>query len=400
MESARQNTWHGDEINLLDYWQVLRKRGRMILGLVFVSVFTAGSYSYFLLPKIFESTASVLAPKETGGGVSLGTTLAASGAGQVLGGLLPIGGTTTRDTFVAILKSRTVAQNLVDRFNLKEYFGTQLTEAAIKALQGATKIAVAKEGVISVTVEDKDPKRAADIANAYLSLLDRKFAELGTTEASRQRAFMAERLEKTEKALRAAEEALRRFQENRKAIVVQEQARSAIESAALVKGEIIAAEAQLEFLRTFATENNPQVLQQKRKVEEMKRQLALMQYGQGLDLPSESPNPGARRREFHVPFTSVPEVGMEYLRLAREVKVQETVYGLLTAQFEQAKINEARDTPTVQLLDKAVPAERKSRPKTVVNMAIAGAVSLFVGMFLAFFLEYVDRMRRPRAASA
>jgi capsule polysaccharide export protein KpsE/RkpR len=287
----------------------------------------------------------------------------------------------------------------VDRFKLKEYYHTQLTEAAIKRLQGATDIAVSKEGVIAVTMEDTDPKRAADIANAYVTILDRTSAKLGTTEASRQRAFIAERLEKTEKALREAEEALRRFQENKKAIVIQEQARSGIEAAAQVKAEIIAAEAHLEFLRAFATDNNPQVLQQKRKIEEMKRHLAQMQYGGGLELPSETMNPGQRRREFHVPFTSVPELGMEYLRLERDIKVQETVFSLLTTQYEQAKINEARDTPTVQVLDKAVMAERKSRPKTVLNMAMASGISLFVGMFLAFFLEYVDRIRRSQAAS-
>ncbi|MBI4242096.1 MAG: hypothetical protein HY613_10295 [Candidatus Rokubacteria bacterium] len=399
MEPARQSTWQGDEINLLDYWRVLLKRGRMILGLTCISVLTAGSYSYFFLPKIFESTASILAPKDpAGAGPSLASALAASGASQMLGAALPTG-TTTRDTFVSILKSRTMAQELVDRFKLKEYFRTQLMGAAIKRLQGTTNIAVSREGVISVTVEDTDPKLAADMANAYITNLDRMFANLGTTEASRQRMFIAERLEKTERTLRGAEEALRRFQENKKAIVIQEQARSGIEAAAQVKGEIIAAEAQLEFLRAFATENNPQVLQQRRKIEEMKRQLAQMQYGRGLDLPSETLNPGQRRREFQIPFTSVPEVGMEYLRLARDVKVQETVFTLLTAQYEQTKINEARDTPTVQPLDRAVPAERKSKPKTVLNMAMAGAISLFVGMFLAFFLEYVERIRRPQAAS-
>ena len=133
----------------------------------------------------------------------------------------------------------------------------------------------------------------------------------------------------------------------------------------------------------------------------MKRHLAQMQYGQGMDLPSESRNPGQARRDFQVPFTKVPELGMELVRLTREVKIQETVYGLLTAQFEQAKINEARDMPTVQLLDKAIPAERKARPKTVLNMAIAGTLSLFVGILLAFFLEYLERIRKQeRAASA
>ncbi len=394
MSPATQEEWQDDEINLLDYWRVLRRRGRMILTLVFLSMLTTGFLTYFVMTKIYESRASILAPKESGGGgAGLAAALAASGAGQFLGGILPPTGI-NRDIFVAILKSRTMAQDLVDRFKLKEYYKAKYTDDAIKGLQDATDIVVSKEGAISITVEDKDPKLAADIANAYIINLDRLFAKLGTTDASRQRAFIAERLERTEKALRQAEESLRRFQENNKAIVVQEQAKGALEEAARVKGQIVAAEAQMEFLRSFSTEGNPQVVAQKRQIDELKRHLAQMQYGAGMELPPESANPGQPRREFQVPFTKVPELGMEVIRLTREVKVQETVYNLLTAQFEQAKINEARDTPAVQFLDKAVPAERKSKPKTVLNMAIAGALSLFVGIFLAFFLEYVERIRK------
>jgi len=399
MNPETREDWQDDEINLLDYWRVLKKHGRMILGLVFVSVVVAGVLSYFVMTKIYESTASILAPKESGGGgAGLAAALAASGAGQFLGGLIPSGGS-NREVFVAILKSRTMAQDLVDRFRLKEYYKAQYTGDAIKALQGTTDIKVSKEGAISVTVEDKDPKLAADIANGYVTTLDRLFAKLGTTDASRQRVFITDRLDKTEKALRQGEEALRRFQENNKAIVMQEQARSAIEEAARVKGLIVASEAQLEFLRSFSTEGNPQVVAQRRQIEELKRQLGQMQYGRGMDLPAESANPGQPRREFHLPFTKVPELGMELLRLMREVKIQETVFNLLTAQFEQAKIAEARDTASVQVLDKAVPAERKSKPYVKLNMAIAGALSLFVAIFLAFFLEYVTRIRKQQAAS-
>jgi capsule polysaccharide export protein KpsE/RkpR len=362
-------------------------------------VFTAGFYSYFIMTKIYESKASILAPKESASGAAgMVAALAASGANQFLGNILPPTGS-NRDVFVAILKSRTMAHDMVDRFKLTEYYKTKYTEDAIKGLQGATDISVSKEGAISVTVEDKDPKLAADIANAYITNLDRLFAKLGTTDASRQRAFISDRLETTEKALRQAEEALKRFQESNKAIVVQEQAKSAVEEAARVKGAIVVGESQLEFLRTFATESNPQVVAQRRQVEEMKRQLAQMQYGLGMELPSESRNPGEPRKEFYVSFAKMPGVGMEYIRLMRDVKVQETVHNLLMAQFEQAKINETKDMPTVQLLDKAVPAERKSRPKTVLNIAIAGTLSLFVGIFLAFFLEYAERMRKQETAS-
>ncbi|MEK7204136.1 MAG: Wzz/FepE/Etk N-terminal domain-containing protein, partial [candidate division NC10 bacterium] len=301
MSADSREEWQEDEVNLLDYWRVLRKRGRMILGLTFVSVFAAGFLSYFIMTKIYQSSASILAPKETsGGGAGLAAGLAASGAGQFLGNILPPMGS-NRDIFVAILKSRTMAQDLVDRFKLKEYYDAKYNEEAIKGLQNATDISLSREGVISVKVEDKDPKLAGDIANAYITNLDRLCAKLGTTDASRQRAFITDRLEKTEKALRQAEDTLRRFQENNKAIVVQEQAKSAIEEAARVKGAIVAGEAQLEFLRTYATDSNPQVVAQRRQLEEMKRQLAQMQYGLGMELPSESRNPGQPRKELHVP---------------------------------------------------------------------------------------------------
>jgi uncharacterized protein involved in exopolysaccharide biosynthesis len=366
---------------------------------VFVSVFTAGFLSYFVMTKIFESKVSILGPRDSGGGgAGLAAALAASGVGQLLGGLMPGGGNS--QVFLAILKSRTMALDLVDRFKLKEYYEAKLTEGAIKGLQDATDISVSKEGVISVKVEDKDPKLAADIANAYIMNLDRMFSKLGTTDASRQRAFIVDRLEKTEKDLRQAEESLRRFQERNKTIAMEGQARVAVDAAAHLKGQIVAAEVQLEVMRAFATENNPQVQQQRRQLEEMKRQLAQMQYGQGLLLPSEKGTSGEQRQEFQVPFAKVPELGMELIRLMREVKVQETVFTLLTQQFEQAKIAEARDTPVVQVLDKAVPAELKSKPKVKLNMAIAGALSLFVGIFLAFFLEYVERVRKQAPVSS
>ncbi len=399
MDPYPQDTWQQDEVTLLDYWRVLRKHGWMILGLALVTTVTVGLYTHFLAPKIYESTASILAPQESrGGGGSLAAALAASGASQMFGNFLPTGGT-SRDTFIAILKSRTMAQDLMERFTLKDHYRTQGMDLAIRRLQGATNISVSREGVVSVTVEDTDPKLAADIANAYTTILDRMFAKMGTTEASKQRAFIAERLENTEKALRQGEEALRQFQERNKAIVLQEQARRSIEAAAQAKGQIAAAEVQLQVMRGFATESNPQVVQQKRQIEEMKRQLGQMQFSQGLDLPPETANPGQSRQEMYVPFTKMPELERDLIRLTRDVKVQETVFTLLTQQFEQAKIAEAREMPMVQVLDKAVPAERKSKPSTRTNTAIAGFISLLVGVFLAFFLEHVGRVRKKQLAS-
>jgi uncharacterized protein involved in exopolysaccharide biosynthesis len=383
------------ESNPLEYWRVLSKRKLLVFGLPLVLAFVTGVYNYFIATKIYESTASILAPRESGGGgAGMAAALAASGAGQFIGGLIPTTGT-SRDTFMAILKSQTMAGELLDRFKLQEYYGSKYRSAAIDALQSATQLSVSREGVISIKVEDKDPKLAADIANAYVAHLDRLFVKMGTSEGTKQRAFIADRMEKTEKGLRQAEEALRRFQERNKAVVLTEQSKGAIDVAAKVRAEIAAAEVQLESLRTYATENNPIVAQQRSRLQELKRQLGQMQYGK-LDLPGDAAARDLPRQEFHVPFPRVPELSMELVRLSRDVKVQEALFTLLTQQYEQAKIQEAKDAPTVQILDRAVPAERKAKPKTLQSMIVAGIVSLFIAILLAFFCEYRDRSRNRR----
>ena len=248
--------------------------------------------------------------------------------------------------------------------------------------------------MISVKVQETDPQLAAEIANFYVAHLDQMLTRIATTEASKQRVFIADRLAETEPELRRAEEALRQFQETNKVIALQEQARRAVETAAQLKGEIMAAEVQLEVMRKFATDANPDVVKIKQRIQEMKRHLSQMQYGKGWVLPAENRNPGEPRHEIHIPFAQVPELGIELARLMRDVKVQETVYSLLTQQLEQAKIAEARDMPTVQALDTAVPADRKSKPRIKFNMAVAGITSLFVGILLVFFVEYLAGVKQ------
>jgi uncharacterized protein involved in exopolysaccharide biosynthesis len=142
------------------------------------------------------------------------------------------------------------------------------------------------------------------------------------------------------------------------------------------------------------------VVKLKRRIEEMKRQLGQMQYGKGWTLPAESRNHGESYKEMHVAFSQVPELGLELARLTRDVKVQEAVYTLLTQELEQAKIAEARDMPVVRPLDTAVPADRKSKPKIKLNMAIAGIMSLFLGTFLVFFLEYLAGLKQAPPSHA
>lgn len=377
-----------EEMTLLDYALVFWRYGWLIAGICVVTI-VASFIMTVRTPKVYESTATLLAPKEGAASGLLGG-LAATGILQQAGGANVPSLTPNRDMLVSILKSRTLATATVQKFGLQAYYDDKYLEDAVRDLRGATQIIASPlSATISVTVADIDPRLAADIANFYVDELDRIVSQFGTGEAGRQRTFVAEQLIRGKKDLERAEESLRRFQERNRAIVLETQTGRAIEAAARLKGEIMAAEVQLQVMKTFATEANPEIVNLRRKIEEMNRQLGEMEYGDGVL------QPGGRARaprDFSVPFTKVPEVGLELARLTREVKIQETVVTLLTQQLEQARIMEAKDLPVVLILDRAVQAERHARPSLRANLMLAGVVSLFLGVTLAFVLNY---FRRP-----
>jgi len=360
-------------------------RYRKVVVAIFLLALAAAATFTALSPKRYASTATVLAPKEGSGNLLGG--LAASALLQQAPALW-LGATPSltqnRDMLVSILKSRTLADALVRQFRLQERFRSRYFEDAVERLRRTADISISKEGVVAVTVEDTDARLAADMANAYVVHLDRLVAQYGTGEAQRQRGFLTEQVARAGVDLEASEEALRRFQERNRTIALQEQTRGAIESAARVKGEIMAAEVQLQAMVNFATETHPEVVAVRRRIEEMKRHFAEIQYGE--------PN-ATSRRDFAVPLPMVPALGIELARLVREVKVQETLVTLLTQQLEQAKIAEAKDIPVVNILDRAVPAERPSRPRLMMNVAIASVVGLVLGTLLAFSLDSVARFR-------
>jgi uncharacterized protein involved in exopolysaccharide biosynthesis len=386
--AARQDDVESDDADLLDYARVIWRHRWLILVLCLVSVL--GTLIYMLYaPKIYESTTTLLLPKE-GAGSGLLSALAASGLAQQLPGISLPSLTPNRDAVVSILKSRTVGEAVVQKFGLQERYKVPFLQDAIGRLHALTKVSVSKEGVIAVKVEETDPQLAAQIANFFIEQLDRLVLQFGSGEASHQRKFIGEQLALARRNLESAEDALRRFQERNKAIVLQEQTRGAIEAAARLKGEMMASEVQLQVMRSFATESNPEVISLRHRVDEMKRQLAQMQYGDEVGRSSTGGVLGGARQEIYVPFAKVPEVGLELARQTRELKVQETLVSLLAQQLEQAKIAEAKDMPNVQVLDRAVPAERHSRPRVRLSMLIAGAISLFTGMFVALILEHVQ----------
>ena len=403
-EKAVQATQQPAEGDLLDYWRIIWVRWWLIGALVVVSAVTAYLISK-QQPKIYVSTITVMATVGgTGGGsgaLGLGDLVKQGGAGSVLGWLGGSLGGASKDKTMAVLKTVTLAKEIVNKFKLKEAYQTTSDIKAAQAVLGRTGVFVNKEGAILIAVEDTDPKRAADIANFYPEALDQVLARYSVTNVSRQRAFIEGRREETQKALRQAEENLRAFQEKNRMILPPDKQQDATRASAEGRSAITQMEVELEAMRRYATEENPDVIVLQRRIQGTKRSLAQSQYGSGMELPADSAHPGQSRKEIFIPAARIPELTLDFQRLAREVKVQETVYQVLTSQLETAKIEEARNIPTIEILDWAIPSESAVRPRTRQNVMFAGAAGVFLGVFLAFFLEYLSTLRvRRQAANA
>jgi capsule polysaccharide export protein KpsE/RkpR len=182
------------------------------------------------------------------------------------------------------------------------------------------------------------------------------------------------------------ENALKEFQTQNRTVAIEAQSKAMIEATAMIQAQIMAQEVQLQVMGSYLSPNNPEVARVQSSIHELRKQLQTMETGKS----GKDRLPGDRLRPA---ITSVPTLALEYGRLARDLKVQETLYALLISQYEQAKLTEARDTPTVQVLDPAIPAERKSRPKIALNLLIAGILSLLTGILWTFLREAIDRRK-------
>ena len=386
MQNTQSNS--ENEPTLLDYWSIVYARRWGIV--IFCSVMVALALGVsFMMPKIYESTATLLPQLESNTGVGLGTLLASSAAGsaaQSLGISLPGAPATPMDVFLAMLKSRIMADDVVTQLNLMQRYEKTTMQDARKALESATSIVVTKEKVIKITVEDKDPKIASDIANLYVSNLERLNQTLSVSKASENRKFIEERLKETQNALVKVENNLKEFQTQNRTVAIEAQSKAMIEAAATIQAQIMAQEVQLQVMGTYLSSEHPEVSRVQSSLAELRKQLRIMESGKsGKERMAED--------RLRPAITSVPALALEYGRLARDLKVQETLYALLMSQYEQAKIAEARDTPTVQVLDPAIPAERKSRPSIRLNVFIAGILSLLIAIFWTFLREAINRQK-------
>ena len=341
---------------------VLRQRG-FVLGTTFAAALLTLAVT-FVLPKWYTASAVILPPEES-------DLLSNMSLAQKALTKFPAFGMlddyfTPADVYKAILGSRTVQEELVRRFDLQREYHQKSMEKTLKALSVNTHLKMNPDGTIKVSVDDHNAQRAADMANGYLEALDRFNVEKRNTTAHRTRVFLQTRLQETDSLLRSSEEALRRYQEVHRTVAPASAGSADAQAAADVMSRKLMLQVRLGVLRGYLSESSDQITQVKDELGQLENRL-----------------------------TSIPELQGDLLRLIRDTKVFEQLYLMLTAELEQARIQETMNTPTVQLLDRAVPPERHSRPKKGLLTVAAAVLAL-----LASSAWVVAKERAPDPRSA
>ena len=342
------------------YMRILWEQ-RRLLARVALYGFLASALLAFLIPNRYQSTARLMPPDSNqSGGLAMAAAALSNGAGG-LGSMASqmLGVKSNSDIFVGILSSRTVQDKLIQEFDLKKLYGARRMEDARLQLEEHTGFAIdRKSQIITISVTDHDPKRAAAMGDAYVAELNRLVTELSTSSARRERLFLEERLKSVSQDLELAEKELSQFSSKNATIDIKEQGKAMVEAAALLQGQYIAAQSELEGLKQIYSDNNVRVRAVQARIDELRHQLEKMG-GKGESAtevsgqPSDSLYPSLRK---------LPLLAVTYTDLYRQAKIQEVVLETLTKEYEMAKVQEAKEIPTVKVLDAANTPDKKSFP--------------------------------------
>jgi uncharacterized protein involved in exopolysaccharide biosynthesis len=369
------------EVTLLDLTVLLVKHrrfiARFVVGATVLAVIIA-----FILPVRYEAKITLMPPAQRSslssmlmGEMGSMGSLATLAAGGGLGLKNPA------DMYVSLLTSRTVEDAMIRDFGLvAEYRAKRMSDARKRLERRTTVVAGSKDGLIRITLEDSDPKRAAELANGYVEEFRRLSASLAISEAARRRLFFQQELEQAKHDLTAAEDAMQKTQQSTGVLQIDSQARALIESAAVLRAQVVAKEVEIQGMRSFAAEDNPQLLLAKQQLGALQSQLQQIA-GSQQDAGSDIVLSKGR----------VTESGLEYLRRLRDLKYHETVFELLAKELEIAKLDEAREGEIVQVVDSAVVPDGKSSPHRTL-IVIGTMITAFFGA--AFWVVIRQRLSR------
>ena len=351
-------------------------RDRYWLGGLTVAGLVVSAAIAFTIPKQYQSTVTLMPPEpQSLSGAAMAATLAGatspSGPAGLAGALF--GSKSTGQTFVGVLRSRTVEDDLINRFNLLSVYRTKLHIDARKKLAARTNIEEdSKSGIITVVVADNDPYRARDLAGAYVEELNKLVNKLTTSSARRERLFLEDRIKSVKAELDEASHALSNFSSRNATFDVQNQGTVMIDAASRLQGELIAAESELRGLEAIYAASNVRVQSARARVDELKRQLQTM--GGNDQKPTDD---GLRTDQLYPSLRKLPLLGATYTDLYRRAKISESTYEILTKEYELAKVQEVKEIPSVSVLDEPVVPEHKSFPPRL-PIVLLGTVLTFV----------------------
>ena len=391
------------EPNLVDTLRRLWSDRRFIAkaGLVGAVVATVIAVA---IPARYQSTTRLMPPDSQKNGSAALAMLAAKGEGEVgtlASNLLDVKG--AGPLFIGVMQSRTVQDRLIQRFDLRKVYRLKLQRDAREELAENTDISEdRKSGVISLTVTDKSPQRAAALAQAYVEELDKLTAELNTSAAHRERVFLEERLATVKSDLDSASKQLSEFSSKNRTLDISEQGKAMVSAAATLEGQLMATEAQLSELKQIYTDSNFRVRSLQGLASELRRQLSKM-VGTNVDpggTATGADSGSSGNQELMVPIRNLPQLGLTYYDLFRTIKIKETVFLTLTKQYELARVEEAKEIPVVRVLDPANVPERKSTPQRlliILTGAVLGCVFCSVYLLASFRWQGMESESPTRA---
>ncbi|MCX5816422.1 MAG: Wzz/FepE/Etk N-terminal domain-containing protein [Proteobacteria bacterium] len=370
-------TDNDEEINLLDYLIVLVKRKRLIAYITLGAMLITAIYS-LTQPSVYRAETRIMPPQQSSQG-SMSQLLGQLGGATGFVGMASGASKTPGDLYIALLKTNNILDRIIDRFDLVKLYKAKSKAGPRGALSGAVEAKEdRKSGIITIAVMDKDPKRAALFANAFVEELKAMNKGLAVGEASQRRLFFEEQLEDVKKALVASEEDIKGFQE-KTGVLSKDQVQLAIGAIAGMKAGIAAKEIELRVLKTYSTPSNPDVKKVEEAIKGMKAEVNNQQTKNKIEYDP------------LMPLQEAPQTGMEYVRKLRNFKFYETLNELLIKQYEAAKIDEAKDATIVQVIDKAEPPEKRIKPERRKMVMTAGVVGFFLSIFVVFIMEYAEK---------
>ncbi len=387
-ETKEENAGQTQGSAMLNFFALMIKHQRFATRFVVGITLTVAMVS-FVVPSWYKSTASVFPAERTdllGALDGVSSLMKSFSPSRALSSLT---GNTEMDRYLAILKSSTVLHAVIEKFDLVHVYDitSYPVEKTTKELLSNVEFLQEPEGNLTITVYDRDPQRAADMANFFVDRLNAANAELQVQNARANRAFIEQRYRKNLADLAAAEDSMRAFQQRYGVIAVPEQTEASIKAGAELTAQLALREVQAGVLKRTQASDHPAVVAAEVEVQELQRKLGQMNAGTG---------PGNGEMNVFIPFKRVPHLGLEYVRRYREVEIQYKILQFITPLFEQAKVEEKRQTPSVIVLDRASPAERKAKPKVALYTLIAFVGSLLVAVLVVFTREMFETLRRAQ----